>query len=186
MDLDDLDWGNVPAWLGAGSLILAYLVFMRDRTSSERAQVDLVGAWTTVEYERSAPDVSPRVESGMVTGHVRNASELPVRVAQIAYKVELRWMVEDLAQSHLPDGPGVWSPQAGTEPWPHFQDNILVPPQETKELRFGVNVAHMAPEGAVQLHLLDGIRAQVKGYWSWTTPGGSGRCALRAAEERNT
>ncbi len=93
MDLDDLDWGNVPAWLGAGSLILAYLVIMRDRTSSERAQVDLVGAWTTVEYERSAPDVSPRVESGMVTGHVRNASELPVRVAQIAYKVESRWMV---------------------------------------------------------------------------------------------
>jgi hypothetical protein len=107
MDLDDLDCGNVPAWLGAGSLILACLVFMRDRTSSERAQVDLVGAWATVEYERSAPDVSP--------------------------------------------SPG---PISRTTSW--------CLRQETKELRFGVNVAHMAPEGAVQLHLLDGIRARVE------------------------
>jgi hypothetical protein len=78
MDLHDLDWGNVPAWLGAGSLILADVVFMCDRTNSDRVQVDLVGAWATVAYERSAPDVSPRVETGLVTGHMRNASELPV------------------------------------------------------------------------------------------------------------
>ena len=43
MDLPDLDpawWGSVPAWLGAGSLILAYTVFRRDRVNAERRQVD--------------------------------------------------------------------------------------------------------------------------------------------------
>jgi hypothetical protein len=35
----------VPDWLGAGSLILAVVVFMRDHPDAERSQVDLVAAW---------------------------------------------------------------------------------------------------------------------------------------------
>jgi hypothetical protein len=43
--IKDLDWGSVPAWLGAGSLLLAFVVFLRNRGNAERAQVDLIGAW---------------------------------------------------------------------------------------------------------------------------------------------
>ena len=53
-------------------------------------------------------------------------------------------------------------PESGTELGRHFPENISVPPQETRELRFGVNVAHMAPEGATQLDLFYGIRAHVE------------------------
>lgn len=62
-----LDWGSVPAWLGAGSLLLAFRIFWRDRSNAERSQVDLVGAWGTTEYERRAPDISDRVEKVSVT-----------------------------------------------------------------------------------------------------------------------
>jgi hypothetical protein len=47
-----------------------------------------------------------------------NASQLPVRVAQIASKIESTWAVEDRAQSR-PDEPDVWLTEAGTELWGH-------------------------------------------------------------------
>jgi hypothetical protein len=180
LDLDDLDWGSVPAWLGAGSLILAYMVFMRDRTSSERAQADLVGAWATVEYERSAPDVSPRVESGMVTGHVRNGSELPVRVARIAFRIETRWLVVDDAQSQTVLQ--AWDVVPVTDPLRKFADDLLVPPDETEVWSFEVNVAHTAPEGATQLHLDKGIAAHVD--WLLVIDNAGRRWEVRPREGR--
>jgi hypothetical protein len=64
--VSDLDWGNVPAWLGALSLILAYRVFMRDRYNAQRGQMDKLGAWATVAYVRRLPGASTRVEDGAV------------------------------------------------------------------------------------------------------------------------
>jgi hypothetical protein len=72
-----VDWGNVPAWLGAGSLLLAFTIFIRDRRNSDRLQVDRVGVWFTETYERRMPGVGEdqgRVEEADIQVHVRNAS----------------------------------------------------------------------------------------------------------------
>jgi hypothetical protein len=38
-----IDLGNVPSWLAAGSLLLVFVIFIRDRGNSDRSQVDRVG-----------------------------------------------------------------------------------------------------------------------------------------------
>lgn len=162
MELSDLDWGNVPAWLSAFSLLLAFAVFLRDRGNVERTQADLVGAWATASYQRRAPWDSPRIEEGEVTAFLRNASQLPVRVARVSWRVESRWSVADVAQSHTTEG-GVdaWSIKPGVVSQNNFHDDVRVPLQETIEMPFAVNVGHMAPEGASQLDPLKGIQVHV-------------------------
>lgn len=162
MDLTDLDWGSVPAWLGAVSLLLAFRIFRRDRSNTERSQIDLIGAWTAVEYERTMLE-PPRVVTGTVKAHIRNASQLPVRVVRIAYKIESFWMVEDLDQSQLSKGGmGVWTGTPGTESSLRFHDNFIVAPQDTVEIEFEVNVEHMAPGVTDYLAFSDGISAKVE------------------------
>jgi hypothetical protein len=162
MDFSKWDWGSVPAWFGALSLILAYTVFRRDRVNAERAQIDLVGAWLTVAYERSWPGESPVVE-GTVTAHIRNASQLPVRVVKIGYKVESNWLVPDLEQPQSSHGGIVaWTPTPGVVPHRYFQENLLVAPQMTEDVPFTINVEHMAPERAEHLAPLSGITAKVE------------------------
>jgi hypothetical protein len=73
--------------------LLAFVIFWRDRSNAERSQVDLVGAWGTTEYDRRAPDISERVEQLSVHLFIRNASELPIEVAQLACDLETRWLV---------------------------------------------------------------------------------------------
>lgn len=152
----------VSAVLGAISLALAFVIFLRDRRNGERAQVDLVGAWASVEYQPRAPWDTEQVGDGEVTAHLRNASQLPVRLVRIAYKVESRWMVEDKAQSRRPDGPGIWMQEPGTQSRRFFNDNLRIPPQETIELQFKAGVADMAPAGASQLAVERGIEASVE------------------------
>lgn len=91
-----VDWGNVPAWLGAGSLLLAFTIFIRDRRNSDRLQVDRIGLWFTETYERRMPGVGEdqgRVEEADIQVHVRNASDLPADVVQLAYEIRSGWMV---------------------------------------------------------------------------------------------
>ncbi|MET9268083.1 hypothetical protein [Kribbella sp. NPDC003557] len=160
--LEQVGLGSVPAWLGALSLILAFTVFRRDRANAERSQVDLVGAWTTVEHERSWPGDNPVVE-GTVTAHIRNAGQLPVRVVKIAYKTESSWMVEDLEQPRSSHGGVVaWTITPGTESQMAFHGNVIVALQATEDLSFTVNVQHMAPDRAEHLSPTDGITARVE------------------------
>lgn len=159
--LSKLDWGSVPAWLGAGSLILAFVVFARDRGNAERTQVDLVGAWTTVVWAMSEPHQTPRVEEGMVTAHLRNASQLPVRVRQLAYRIETSWWVPD-PTAQGPSDPNSWTATPGTESQMFFIDNVRLPPQETLRPECQVNVAHMAPDVASHLVFTDGILAHIE------------------------
>jgi hypothetical protein len=132
-----LDWGSVPAWLGAGSLLLAFRIFWRDRSNAERAQVDLVGAWGTTEYERRSPDASERVEHVKVHLFIRNASELPVEVTQLACDLETTWLV--------PDGEFAYRSVAGVQPHRSFSDPIVVAPQDTWDGSYDFNIAHLAP-----------------------------------------
>ena len=174
----DLDWGSVPAWLGAGSLLLAFRIFWRDRSNAERSQVDLVGAWGTTEYERRSPDAPERIEQVTVHLFIRNASELPVEVAQLACDLETRWLV--------PDGELAYRPVAGVQPHRCFIDRIVVAPQYTWDGSYDFNIEHLAPENAVQLDLIRGVVAVIR--WlliidnagrKWEVRPGSGTRARR-------
>jgi hypothetical protein len=98
----DLQWGNVAEWAGAlgtaGALLLAIWLLGQDRRNAQRAQVDLVGAWGEPRYERRGPD-APRVEQTRILIYVRNGSELPIVVKQLAYSIHTRWWVPCSAAS---------------------------------------------------------------------------------------
>jgi hypothetical protein len=94
--------------------------------------------------------------------HLRNASQLPVRVVQVAWRIESSWSVEDKAQSHYPDGVGVWTTVDGSRPDRSFHNGVQVPPQGTVDLPFEINVEHLAPEGASQLATDKGLAVHVE------------------------
>jgi hypothetical protein len=160
----DLDWGSIPQWLavpGSLSVVLAFLVFRRDRENADRAQVDRVSAWATADHEGDWPNVSERrVEEGTLRCHLRNSSEVPVLIVQVAWRVDTRWMVADDAQS-TPGQADVWSVEPGTESVRMFGDPQRVPPGETQEWSQPVNVAHTAPRGATALDPIRGIAVHV-------------------------
>jgi hypothetical protein len=139
-----VDWGNVPAWLGAGSLLLAFTIFIRDRWNSDRSQVDRVGVWFTETYERRMPGVGEdqgRVEEADIQVHVRNASDLPADVVQLAYEIQTSWMVPNAP----PESPvSSYVGTAGEGRILKFLNDFRVPPGETLDLPSRVNVAHLA------------------------------------------
>src|SRR5262249_11092162 len=81
-----------------------------------------------------------RVEEADIQAHVRNASDLPVNVVQLAYEVRTSWMVSDAPpESPVPAylaTPGDGSVQA-------FLNDFRVPPGETLDMPYRVNVAHL-------------------------------------------
>jgi hypothetical protein len=135
-----LDWGNVPSWLGAGSLLLAVVVFLQDRRSADRGQVDLIGAWGTTAYECRAPNDPELVVKATIHPHIRNASQLPIEVKQLALEVHTTWLV--------PDGELAYKPVAGVSPHRCFVYDLRIPPQHTwnnSDTPYEVNLAHLVP-----------------------------------------
>jgi hypothetical protein len=151
-----VDWGTVPGWLGAGSLILAFVVFNRDHANAERAQVDLVAAWGEGDYDHRMPGEAEVVEAA-ISMCLRNASELAVFVKQLAYEVHTRWYVEDREQPMIS-----WDLVDASEPQHLFVDDLQLAPGEAKELPpIKVNLAHLAPEGSRQLAFPGGVKVRV-------------------------
>jgi hypothetical protein len=160
----------VPDWLGdvdiatagwlwaAGSLLLAGIIFLRDRRNAERTRVELIGAWGEGEYEIKPPGGD--VVQATIYTHLRNASELPVVVKQLAYDVHTRWYVEDHEQpSKLPQ---VYKPVDATEPHRAFVHDVKLAPGETRDLTpYEVNLEHLAPEGSRQLDMVGGVKVEV-------------------------
>jgi hypothetical protein len=154
----EADWGSVPGWLGALSLILAFVIFRRDRQNADRSQVDLVGAWGEATYGRRAPDTKTPIQdlTATVHMHMRNASDLPVIVKQLAYEVHTRWAVKESDYS--------WKIVDAAEPIRAFVYDIQLAPDETKDLTPSEhNVAHLTPTGANQLDMINGVT--VRAAW---------------------
>jgi hypothetical protein len=148
-DLGDVDWGSLPAWAGAVSLLLAFRIFWRDRTNAERVQVDLIGTWWTIEHYPRSPD-----EEAGVRLYIRNASQLPIEVVQLAYEVHGRWRV--------PSGSHSWRLVAGVNPRRNFLEVLRpVAPEETWNSSNPVNVADTIPEEGARLDPLESVRCVI-------------------------
>jgi hypothetical protein len=157
--LRDVDMATAGWLWAAGSLLLAFVIFLRDRRNAERAQVELIGAWGEGEYEIKPPGGGDVLQATIYT-HLRNASELPVVVKQLAYNVHTRWSVEDHGRpSKLLQ---VYKPVDATEPHRAFVYDVRLAPGETKDLTpHEVNLEHLAPGGSRQLDMVGGVRVQV-------------------------
>jgi hypothetical protein len=152
-----MDWGTVPGWLAAGSLILAFVIFLRDRRNAERSQVDLVGAWGEGTHELIAPGEAEVIQA-TINLHLRNASELPVTVKQLAHEVHTRWFHEVQEHSVV----RVYDLVDAAEPLRAFVNDLQLAPGETKELGpYGFNLAHLAPDGSNQLAWPNGVTVRV-------------------------
>jgi hypothetical protein len=139
----------------AGALMIGLVILLRDHKNAERAQIDCVGAWAEPTYERKPPG-EPRVEQAKVQVYVRNGSELPVVVKQLEYSIHTRWLV--------PEGKLAYEPIDGTPAGPYFLYDFQVRPEQTWDNRatpYGVNLVHTAPERAVQLDFIQGVRCEI-------------------------
>jgi hypothetical protein len=146
------DMGNVPSWIGAGSLLLAFRIFLRDRSKSDRAQVETVGIWGVIRRKDFMPG-SPRNDDIEVQIHVRNASDLPVEVHRVAFTFDTRWLVpwDDVSRSEVP----VRLEQPGKSDVMRFIGEIGIPPQETWESPwYPINLTHAAPADDAGLSFL--------------------------------
>jgi hypothetical protein len=177
-----LDLGSVPAWAGALSLLLAFRIFLLDRTKKDRAQVDAVGIWWEVRRQHHFMD-QPRVESLETRMLARNGSDLPVELTYVAWEVETRWIVPDVEQDFIsredPWYPGVWSVATAAQRARLFTGPIQIPPGTTIEGPWRVhNIAHLAPEGAVQLEFTsEGVRCILR--WALITDNSGRRWQTR-------
>jgi hypothetical protein len=159
--LRSLDYGSVPAWFGAGSLMLAFVVFFRDRSSAARNQVDQVGFWMEPQWERRFPLQDGRVEEGTIERFIRNSSTQPIDVAQIAFDVTTRWWVRDLKQ--WSDDFPIWSLESGTGPIRFFATAVRVPPDDLwRSGQHKINFSHLAPPDADQLDPIEGVQYQIR------------------------
>ena len=147
------NWGNVPSWLAAGSLLLAFRIFTRDRVNAEREQVDLVGWWATISPNTKGQD-DPEV---IVVWHIRNASELPIDINYLEFRLDSRWLVPlDSQEIRIPDIDAaltISTMEVGRRATHnYFMLDAHIPPKETWEsAETLINVASHKPSKTGQL-----------------------------------
>jgi hypothetical protein len=166
--MDFPHWGDVPEWLAAGSLLLAFQIFRRDRAKSDRAQVDSVGVWPEVRGSASLPG-GPRHDEVGIRWCIRNASDRPVEVDQVAWSFETQWGVPAPTQPVPPDHPDF--PALEVRKYVPGKPDVLrllgmmaVPPQKTqRSLWFPIVLTGLAPDADALLSFMSGgIRPIVK------------------------
>ncbi|MFC4958499.1 hypothetical protein ACFPFX_19630 [Streptomyces mauvecolor] len=128
--LSGLDWGTVPAWLGAGSLLIAFRVFQKDRSNAERAQIDKLGIWD--ELVPYLADTGDRHLLAQVHVKVKNGSDLPLEVVYVKRSIIVKHpdaqigapTIERLPNGGIRRGSRLIPPD---EDWHSSSDAIYVP-----------------------------------------------------------
>jgi hypothetical protein len=157
------DMGNLPSWIGAGSLLLAFRIFLRDRSSSDRAQVDAVGIWGDINREAVSPG-KPRNDDIRVQIHIRNATDLPVEVHSLAFTFQARWVVPSFSDELPGPGPDFREETPGKADTSRFFGPIGIAPQKTWDSQWiTVNMTHTAPADSASLVFTsDGVKCVIK------------------------
>jgi hypothetical protein len=112
---------------------------------------------------------------------VRNTSNLPLEVTQVAWEISTAWMVPNQR-----NGKEVfsWTQMAGTEARRHFTNSIEIPPEATKEMRIdNYIVTDMRPSEAIHLSTTnEGLRCRVK--WLLVTDSANRRWYMHPGKGR--
>jgi hypothetical protein len=181
---DKLQYGTVPAWFGGASLLLAFMLFLRDRRRDDRAQIDKVAVWMVPTWDPTLALRDPqRVVEPTEEIHYRifakNSNDVPIEIAHAAFTIETKWLVPtgDLA-SRVIDG---------TEKSRLFQDGYLLAPGEQREQPAQLfYVGHQAPAGAKGLTVGGGVKCWVQWFLAtdnagrrWEVRPGQGKRARR-------
>ncbi len=155
--------GNVPSWLGAGSLLLAFWIFLRDRSRSDRTQVDAVGIWGDIDPKPVFPG-EPRSDDIKVQLHIRNATELPVEVHLLAFSFQTRWMVPSFSDKPPGPGPHTWEQVSGKTDTLRFMGPLGIAPQKPWDSQWiTINLTHTAPADSASLvSTTDGTKCEIK------------------------
>jgi hypothetical protein len=155
------DLGNIPSWIGAGSLLLAFRIFLRDRSRLDRIQVDAVGIWGDIQRNSISPG-GPRIDDIKVRVNIRNATELPVEVHLVAFTFQTRWIVP--YPESLPDPTVlVWQGVPGKADVMRFIGPTGIAPQKTWESQWvTINLTHTAPaDNATLAPFSDGLKCVI-------------------------
>jgi hypothetical protein len=159
------DWGNVPAWLGAGSLLLAFTIFLRDRGTRQRAQVERVGIWWEIDRPALFPGGStPRIDDVQIRTLIKNSSDLPVEATWIAWEIHTKWAVPDRQPGWPIDDPDhPWRIVDGKANVSQALGPVQVAPESTCEGQWvPTNLTHVAPEGDAWLDFRsEGVRCAI-------------------------
>ncbi|MEV6641108.1 hypothetical protein [Amycolatopsis sp. NPDC051371] len=123
----ELGLGTVPAWASAGSLVLAFVIFGRDRRERRRKQIDELGAWSITD-----PSIDVDIDSLASKPNllIKNASNLPIRVLSVEYLIYRGLGVVNA-------GP----PESARLIGKVVLHDHVIPPSETVTLVDGVNCA---------------------------------------------
>lgn len=159
-----LDWGNVPSWLAAGSLLLAFRIFLRDRSNNVRSQVDKLGVWLDISTDSNLKS------QASVTWHFHNSSDSPVRIVQWAARIDTIWQVKP-SDEPPDDDDGIEVPGAGIgtdsdenefwrlstgkrfkEMWEELEPALVIPPNTSSEYIMYVTLTDMRPKRAIELY----------------------------------
>lgn len=188
--LDKAEWGTVPAWFGGLSLLLAFVLFFRDRRRDDREQIDKVAIWLTTAYEPQffgADGKIDRIEEVEYTLHTKNANDVPIDVHAVAFDIRTWWTVPQEHPRHDDGTPVAYLYEPGTVPNRHFTGRFLLPPDGSlPEQAQKTHIGHHAPESATQLAPADGVRANVRWFLAidnagrrWEVRPGIGKRARR-------
>jgi hypothetical protein len=143
--------------------------------SDRRPVADRSGAWLPSNRRRAIPLRAQEVPASV---HLRNSSDLPIRVRQIAYEVHTKWLIPEPHPALQ-----TWSAQPSGRPVKLFiHDQFVVPPQEAWQSQpHAVNVADRAPKGeGVGLDPVQPARAIVR--WVLLTDNAGRRWEVRSEE----
>jgi hypothetical protein len=128
-----LDWGSVPEWFAGLSLVLAYVIFSKDRRERERSQINLIGVWTAASWDDKYSITHKIV--------VRNSSVLPLMVENVKYDVQVTWSygrsagVEEVAKGPLLEVVPDFVPEAALPQSDWIKESTWNPPKPEKAIR---------------------------------------------------
>jgi len=141
------------------ALLVTLWLLARDRRNADRQQIDHLGIWLEPLWLRKLPTESYRLADVKVQASIRNANHVPLRIVQMACEITTSWLVPDDGQPA--DNPMAWRPEPGTQPQRYFYSNVLIKPDDTWTNTSEHNVEHMAPAGAVQLDVREGVQCAI-------------------------
>lgn len=178
-------YGTVPAWFGGLSLVLALILFFRDRRRDEREQIDKTAVWMTADWDPTLALREPNrtvepTEEISYQIFAKNSNDVPVEIGHAAFVVQTGWWVRDNELSSILTH--------GTESSRLFQGTYLLAPGEQREQpaqKF--YVGHHAPLGANGLAMPpDGVTCRVAWFLAtdnagrrWEVRPGQGKRARR-------